>query len=50
MTNKKPNYIIEFDGKEYLKEEQTYLIFVFCKNSETPLFLRNKKEIFKISF
>ena len=29
MTNKKPNCIIQFDGKEYSKEEQEYLIFRF---------------------
>ncbi len=27
MTNKKPNFIYKFDGKEYSKEEQEYLIF-----------------------
>lgn len=29
MTNKNPNCIIEFDGKEYSKEEQEYLIYRF---------------------
>ncbi len=29
MTNKKPNCIIQFDRKEYSKEEQEYLIFRF---------------------
>lgn len=29
MTNKKPNCIISFDGKEYSKEKQNYLIFRF---------------------
>lgn len=29
MTNKKPKCIIQFDGKEYSKEEQEYLIFRF---------------------
>lgn len=29
MTNKKPNCIIQFDGKENSKEEQEYLIFRF---------------------
>lgn len=29
MTNKSPKCIIEFDGKEYSKEEQEYLIFRF---------------------
>ena len=31
MTNKKPNYTISFDGKEYSKEEQEYLIFRFIQ-------------------
>jgi len=31
MTNKKPNFIYEFDGKEYSKEEQAYLIFRFVQ-------------------
>ena len=29
MTNKRPTYTISFDGKEYSKEEQEYLIFRF---------------------
>lgn len=31
MTNKKPNYTISFDGEEYSKEEQEYLIFRFVQ-------------------
>ncbi len=31
MTNKKPNFRISFDGKEYSKEEQEYLIFRFVQ-------------------
>jgi len=31
MTNKKPNFIYKFDGKEYSKEEQAYLIFRFIQ-------------------
>lgn len=31
MTNKKPNFTYEFDGKEYSKEEQAYLIFRFIQ-------------------
>lgn len=30
MTNKNPKCIIEFDSKEYSKEEQEYLIFRFA--------------------
>lgn len=30
MTNKRPNYIIKFDGEKYSKEEQTFLIYRFC--------------------
>ena len=30
MTNKKTHYIIAFDGKEYSKEEQMFLIYRFC--------------------
>ncbi len=32
MTTKKPNFIIKFDGQEYSKEEQNFLItrFVLC--------------------
>ncbi|OLA94334.1 MAG: hypothetical protein BHW64_04350 [Candidatus Melainabacteria bacterium LEY3_CP_29_8] len=30
MTNKKPNYIIKFDGEKYSKEEQAFLIYRFC--------------------
>lgn len=29
MTNKKPNFIIQFDSKKYSKEEQEYLIYRF---------------------
>ena len=29
MTNNQSNCIIQFDGKEYSKEEQEYLIFRF---------------------
>lgn len=29
MTNKRPTYTISFDGKEYSKEEQEYLIYRF---------------------
>ena len=31
MTNKRPNYTISFDRKEYSKEEQEYLIFRFVQ-------------------
>lgn len=31
MTNKKPNYSISFNRKEYSKEEQEYLIFRFIQ-------------------
>jgi len=31
MTNKKPNFIYQFDSKEYSKEEQAYLIFRFVQ-------------------
>lgn len=31
MTNKKPNFTYEFDGKEYSKEEQAYLILRFVQ-------------------
>ena len=32
MTTKKPNFIVQFDGKEYSKEEQSFLIgrFIMC--------------------
>lgn len=30
-VEKKPNFIYQFDGKEYSKEEQEYLIFRFVQ-------------------
>lgn len=30
MTNKRTNFIYGFDGKEYSKEEQAFLIYRFC--------------------
>lgn len=54
MTNKKPNYTISFDGEEYSKEEQEYLIFRFVQvlqrleNEQKAKKLKNEKSCSKI--